>query len=139
MSIMECFPAISDTDGVPVLLLPLGFVVGLSMIKDIYEDYQRHKSDNLENNRSALVAEPHETEDLDQIRQADNQFFDKSQWKDIKVGSIIKVHENENFPCDMVILNSSLPKGICYVETKNLDGETNLKYKQANKECIGLS
>ena len=65
MSNMECFPAISDTDGVPVLLLPLGFVVGLSMIKDIYEDYQRHKSDNLENNRSALVAEPHETEDLD--------------------------------------------------------------------------
>jgi P-type E1-E2 ATPase len=52
------------------------------------------------------------------------------------VGSIIKVHENEYFPCDMIILNSSLPKGICYVETKNLDGETNLKYKQAAKECI---
>jgi magnesium-transporting ATPase (P-type) len=39
----------------------------------------------------------------------------------------------------MIVLNSSLPKGICYVETKNLDGETNLKYKQATKECISLS
>lgn len=29
----------------------------------------------------------------------------------------------------MMIIGSSLPKGICYVETKNLDGETNLKQK----------
>lgn len=49
--------------------------------------------------------------------------------QEIKVGSIVKVRENEFFPCDMLILNSSIPKGICYVETKNLDGETNLKHK----------
>lgn len=49
---MECFPLISDSGGVPVLALPLGFVVGVSMIKDIYEDYLRHKSDNEENNRT---------------------------------------------------------------------------------------
>ena len=47
----------------------------------------------------------------------------------IQVGTVIKVHENEQFPCDMLILNSSLPKGMCYVETKSLDGETNLKHK----------
>lgn len=40
--VMECFPLISDSNGVPVLALPLCFVVGLSMIKDIYEDYIRH-------------------------------------------------------------------------------------------------
>ena len=49
------------------------------------------------------------------------------------------VKEKEYFPCDMIILNSSLPKGICYVETKNLDGETNLKHKQANKDLAKLS
>jgi magnesium-transporting ATPase (P-type) len=38
-----------------------------------------------------------------------------------------------------MLLNSSLPKGICYVETKSLDGETNLKHKSANKEVSKLS
>jgi hypothetical protein len=33
-------------------------------------------------------------------------------------------------------LNSSAPKGICYIETKNLDGETNLKHKSSNKEIM---
>ena len=65
--------------------------------------------------------------------------FAPTAWKDIKVGSIVKVRENENFPCDLVILNSSLPKGICYVETKNLDGETNLKHKQADREAAKLA
>ena len=36
----------------------------------------------------------------------------------------------------MVLLNSSIPKGICYIETKNLDGETNLKHKQAHKTIL---
>ena len=33
----------------------------------------------------------------------------------------------------MIILNSSDPKGVCYVETKNLDGETNMKMKTCHK------
>jgi magnesium-transporting ATPase (P-type) len=37
----------------------------------------------------------------------------------------------------MVLLKSSLPKGICYVETKGLDGETNLKHKQCDKRLVG--
>lgn len=39
----------------------------------------------------------------------------------------------------MILINSSADKGICYVETKNLDGETNLKHKKALKECLPLS
>jgi magnesium-transporting ATPase (P-type) len=41
----------------------------------------------------------------------------------------VKILEDEYIPADMLILNSSGPKGTCYVETKNLDGETNLKIK----------
>ena len=37
-------------------------------------------------------------------------------------------------PADLLILNTSDVKGAAYVETKNLDGETNLKIKSANKE-----
>ncbi len=31
-------------------LLPLGFIVAVTMIKDIFEDRKRHKFDNEENN-----------------------------------------------------------------------------------------
>mmetsp|Transcript_13815 Transcript_13815/g.13767 ORF Transcript_13815/g.13767 Transcript_13815/m.13767 type:complete len:206 (+) Transcript_13815:440-1057(+) len=38
----------------------------------------------------------------------------------------------------MVLLNSDDPQGICYVETKNLDGETNMKHKMANKKILEI-
>jgi phospholipid-transporting ATPase len=61
------------------------------------------------------------------------------QARDIKVGCFVKITDDENFPCDIVLINSSLPKGICYVETKGLDGETNLKAKQAREEMLRFS
>lgn len=46
---------------------------------------------------------------------------------------IVKVMDGEFFPADMVLCRSSDSKGLAYVETKNLDGETNLKHKVAEK------
>ena len=57
-----------------------------------------------------------------------------------------KVFEDENFPADLILiqskdlLNSKIINtsdediGICYIETKELDGEITLKYKEAPKE-----
>ena len=49
----------------------------------------------------------------------------------MKTGDIVKVRKGEFFPSDLVLLRSSEPKNVCLVETKNLDGETNLKHKVA--------
>ena len=57
--------------------------------------------------------------------------FKTTQWKSILVGDIIRVRKNEEIPADCILLKSSNEKNICYIETKNLDGETNLKTKTA--------
>jgi len=44
-----------------------------------------------------------------------------------QVGDIVKVNDNEQFPCDLVLLSSSDDQGQCTIQTANLDGETNLK------------
>lgn len=60
----------------------------------------------------------------------DNKFHE-TRWKNLRVGDLIKVHKDEYFPADLFLISSSYPDGICYVETMNLDGETNLKLKQS--------
>lgn len=59
--------------------------------------------------------------------------FKKEYWKNVHVGDIIKIKNNDSIPVDVVILSTSDEDGACYVETKNLDGETNLKVKHAMK------
>jgi phospholipid-translocating ATPase len=56
--------------------------------------------------------------------------FETTTWDQLRVGDIVKVQKDEFFPADLVLLSSSYDDGICYVETMNLDGETNLKLKQ---------
>ncbi|MFQ6646678.1 hypothetical protein Gotur_019811 [Gossypium turneri] len=103
-------------------ILPLAFVLLVTAVKDAYEDYRRHRSDQIENNRLASVL-------------VDDQFQEKK-WKNIQVGEIIKIYANETIPCDMVLLSTSDPTGVAYVQTINLDGESNLKTRYAKQETL---
>lgn len=58
-------------------------------------------------------------------------------WKDIQRGDIIKLYWDDQVPSDIVLVNTSL-KGTCYVETKNLDGESNLKWLESPYEINKL-
>lgn len=57
--------------------------------------------------------------------------FKKDFWKNVQVGDFVRLYNEEQVPADIVVLATSDPDGACYVETKNLDGETNLKVRQA--------
>lgn len=53
------------------------------------------------------------------------------EWQDVRVGDIIRLRRDDPVPADMVLLHATGPNGIAYIETMALDGETNLKSKQA--------
>ena len=59
-------------------------------------------------------------------------------WKKLEVGDIVLLRENDQVPADIVVLSSSDPDGACFVETKNLDGETNLKPRRSLKATMGI-
>lgn len=53
-------------------------------------------------------------------------FVDK-RWSEIKVGDIVKAEKDKEFPSDILLLGAA--KEVIFVDTMNLDGETNLKEK----------
>ncbi|MPC29979.1 putative phospholipid-transporting ATPase VA [Portunus trituberculatus] len=63
----------------------------------------------------------------------DQNRYVKRLWSDVRVGDVIHLSCNEVIPADMVVLNSSDEHGICFIESSNLDGESNLKQRQSVK------
>ncbi|KAF8310990.1 phospholipid-transporting ATPase 1 [Clavulina sp. PMI_390] len=57
--------------------------------------------------------------------------WERTLWKKLEVGDCVLLTENDQVPADIVVLSTSDANGLCYVETKNLDGETNLKPRRA--------
>ena len=96
------------------------FVLTCTMIKEAIEDYRRYQQDEINNNRLVLK-------------------YIKDGWKETKCwtlmpGDIIKVLKNEELSSDVLLLKTSNENGYAYIETKSLDGETNLKEKVALQE-----
>ncbi len=57
----------------------------------------------------------------------------------LQVGEVLKVEKDTFFPADLLLLSSTNDDGIAYVETVNLDGESNLKIKKALDQTKGLT
>ncbi|GMH27539.1 hypothetical protein Nepgr_029382 [Nepenthes gracilis] len=107
-------------------IVPLVFVIGVSMAKEGLEDWRRKQQDMEVNRRKVKV-------------HRGNGAFEPLEWRNLRVGDIVKVEKDEFFPADILLLSSSYEDAICYVETMNLDGETNLKLKQALEVTSSVS
>lgn len=119
IAILQLIPGLAPTSWFTTVC-PLVIVLLINAIKEIADDYYRHRSDNDINSRTVIVLEEGGRET-------------PVSWRDLAVGDIVKVLDGHEFPADIVFLSSSEPTGVCYVETANLDGETNLKIKN----CFG--
>uniref|UniRef100_A0A8D0A6H1 Phospholipid-transporting ATPase n=1 Tax=Sander lucioperca TaxID=283035 RepID=A0A8D0A6H1_SANLU len=101
IALMQQIPDVSPT-GRYTTLVPLIFILTVAGIKEMIEDYVM-----LRNGAWQTII-----------------------WKQVAVGDIVKVTNGQHLPADMVIVSSSEPQAMCYTETSNLDGETNLKIRQ---------
>jgi phospholipid-transporting ATPase len=136
--VMQCIPPISNTGGIPYTLPVLMFIVGVDAIFAVLEDLRRHKADNVANGTQTqrLKHNPDGSANFEFVR-----------WDALEVGDLVKIQNREGIPADLLCLavseregkpKSEPAQGLCYVETKSLDGETNLKLRQAMEATANL-
>lgn len=107
-------------------LAPVVFILSVTAIKDLWEDYRRHRSDKEINHMDCLVYSRNEKKYVEKY------------WKEVRVGDFIRLRCNEILPADVLLLSSSDPDRLCHIETATLDGETNLKQRQVVRSFIDL-
>ncbi|KAF1334805.1 P-type atpase, partial [Globisporangium splendens] len=165
IAVLQTIKEVSNTNGVPTILLPLVIVFICSAIKEALEDRERHRADAIMNSKEVLC--------LSAMGE-----WEMKQWGDVQVGDIVKVTNDETVPADLFMLSteeledsdadviesrdvaqeestmddqvkyqqidlsgtstsaataahSSGGGHLAYIETKSLDGETNLKIRTA--------
>ncbi|TKA62994.1 hypothetical protein B0A55_12070, partial [Friedmanniomyces simplex] len=162
IGVPQTIPGLSTT-GNYTTILPLTFFILLTMFKEAYDDFKRHKMDNVENNQYAHLLRKKQAgghgeasiqaltktlslsgmlpwkskrahEAVDEVQDSDEDVdlqWVKVRWRNMKVGDIVRLKRDEAVPADLALLYADGEDGIAYVETMALDGETNLKSKQA--------
>lgn len=99
-------------------------VLLITSFKELGEDLQRGKSDNFENSRAVKVVT---------FDEGGNIVIEEKQSKYVCPGDIVKLEGTMPSPVDLLLIMTSIHAdgNKCYIETANIDGETNLKVREA--------
>ncbi|KAM7195758.1 hypothetical protein V8F20_007328 [Naviculisporaceae sp. PSN 640] len=158
VGIPQTIPGVSTT-GNFTTILPLLFFVLLTVAKEGYDDWKRHRLDKVENARGAKVLQrvgsggslegtrakwfgfrpggkPELDQDVEEVVGTGLQ-WSPVRWRDLKVGDVIKLTRDDDVPADIVLLHAEGENNVAYIETMALDGETNLKSKQVSAALKG--
>ncbi|XP_042052632.1 phospholipid-transporting ATPase 2-like isoform X4 [Salvia splendens] len=103
---------------------PLILIFAVSSSKEAWDDYNRYLLDKKANEKEIWI-----------VRQGIRKLI---QAQDICIGNIVWLRENDEVPCDLLLLGTADPQGFCYVETAALDGETDLKTRSIPSACMGI-
>ncbi|KAH3672883.1 hypothetical protein WICPIJ_009994 [Wickerhamomyces pijperi] len=96
-------------------IVPLAFVLMVTMSKEAIDDIQRRRRDSDANNEMyEVVGNPKPVPS-----------------KLLSVGDLVKISKDQRVPADMVLLQSSESTGESFIKTDQLDGETDWKLRIA--------
>lgn len=145
IAILQMIPGFSTT-GRFTTLIPLLIFVALTIAKEGYDDWKRYTLDKAENaSQVTILRTEHDAttsrqhgkrpsaadSELALSPSSDQRGFsapwNTTRWGDLKVGDIVRLLGDEQVPADIVLLHAD--ESVAYVDTRALDGETNLKSK----------
>lgn len=96
---------------------PLGFVLGVTLLREAVDDFLRYKRDKAINSQLYQKLTPKTREVIPS--------------SEIKVGDLLVVYKDQRVPADMIFLKTTEKNGSCFIRTDQLDGETDWKLRLA--------
>ncbi|POY73046.1 putative Phospholipid-translocating ATPase [Rhodotorula taiwanensis] len=124
-------------------IVPLAFVLAVTIGKEAYDDYVRYLRDRSANSAkysvltSAAAPSPHS-------HHASSSNSSPAPLRptpsaDLRVGDLVHLDKNDRVPADVLLLRTSDPSGTCFVRTDQLDGETDWKLRVAVEKTQALA
>lgn len=125
-------------------IVPLAFVLLVTLGKEAFDDWQRFKRDRLANSASYSILDAssrnlfpnshHHLSQQDpeaQLSPATTPPLRAVPSSKLKVGDLVLLEKNQRVPADLVLLRTSDSTGGCFIRTDQLDGETDWKLRIA--------